>query len=291
MKFKELLLTFSSTLVTLLILFYFENYVLKQPLAGQREEGGPEKLVAKVTASKGKIVQSDAKPKAVPLPVISTISSAEAVDASVSPPKDSLRKPIDTVTVTPTKYNPLKAPKDIVVKVPIAASSVIQSKTADVIPVEANQVSSTTTGASSIRTHRSSSHPKQSYALDQAIQCAASVSQKYLSDSGTKNSANDVEWCKNAQTSFGVIFGKSFGTMPKDQQKKWEKLKCNELIKLGKHQSCDQRWGWGFFDNWLANTHKVVMGPGKLNLKKHTVSTAPTATLMQPCAFGGWQHT
>lgn len=269
MKFKELLLTFSSTLVTLLILFYFEKYVvIKQsaPGPGQHEEGVPafEKLAAKTKApitSKGKVVQSVVKAKADTVPVVRTIPSVEAVESPSTPSKDAVQEQErkDTATVTPTTSAHLKATKDIITKVPIVASSTIHSKTV-VSPVKGDKDSSSTTGLSNIRP--TGSNPKQSYALDKAIQCAASVSQKYLSDSGEKNSAKDVEWCKNAQNSFGVIFGKSFGTMPKDQQKRWEKMKCNELIKLGKHQSCDQRWGWGFLENWLANTHQVVRSPG-----------------------------
>ena len=266
-------------MVTLLILFYFENYVvIKQSVPGQYEEGVPvvvpafEKLAAKASiTSKGKTVQSNIKTKAVAVPVVSTNPSVKVVDASTAPPKDSVQDTVSTITVTPTTSVPLKATEDVVVKVPIVASSTIHSKDA-ISAVKVNKVSSSVTGlSSSIHTHPTTGL-KQSYALDKAIRCAESVSEKYLSDSGGKNSAKDVEWCKNAQTTFGVIFGKSFGTMPKDQQKRWEKLKCNELIKLGKHQSCDQRWGWGFFENWLANTHQIVKSPGKLTFIHHTVS-------------------
>ena len=70
----------------------------------------------------------------------------------------------------------------------------------------------------------------------------------------------DVSWCKKTKSDHGVVFGKSFGTMPRDQQKKWEQLKCNELIRLGRHQSCDQRRGWSFFENWLAKTRLLTSG-------------------------------
>lgn len=70
----------------------------------------------------------------------------------------------------------------------------------------------------------------------------------------------DLKWCKSMQERYGVVLGRSWGALPRDAQKDWDKSKCNEQLKLGKLQSCDERWGWGYFNDWLRTARTLVRG-------------------------------
>lgn len=92
------------------------------------------------------------------------------------------------------------------------------------------------------------------------IVCPASVHSKYSSPDETSTFESDLAWCKERVKRDRVSVGKSWGSMTKAQQMKWDKVKCNEIIVKGKLQTCDQRWGWGSFDEWLKNSKTVIEG-------------------------------
>eukprot|EP01034_Spumella_vulgaris_P033020 gene33020-40751_t len=48
--------------------------------------------------------------------------------------------------------------------------------------------------------------------------------------------------------------------MSKSSQMQWDKVKCNELLSRGKLQTCDERWGWASFDDWLREETNIVSG-------------------------------
>lgn len=92
-------------------------------------------------------------------------------------------------------------------------------------------------------------------------QCPASLQSLYRQSEGSSGSdVKDVEWCKRMRDQFGVILGRSWGGLPRQSQKEWDHSKCNELLKVGKRQSCDQRWGWSYFNEWLNSRRTLVSG-------------------------------
>jgi len=67
----------------------------------------------------------------------------------------------------------------------------------------------------------------------------------------TDAASDNLQWCKESRDHFNVVLGRSWGALPRDRQKLWDVRKCNELLALGKLQSCDQRFGWPFITEWL----------------------------------------
>ena len=57
-----------------------------------------------------------------------------------------------------------------------------------------------------------------------------------------------------------VNIGRSWGSLSKSDKQLWDTYKCNELLTIGKLQSCDQRWGWNYFKDWSDNAVNVVEG-------------------------------
>ena len=76
------------------------------------------------------------------------------------------------------------------------------------------------------------------------------------------------------QSNYGVIIGRSWGRLAGAHRSKWEEIKCNELISIGALQSCDQRYGWRFIDEWRNKVVPVVTGTSTVtcssNLKEST---------------------
>jgi len=64
----------------------------------------------------------------------------------------------------------------------------------------------------------------------------------------------DVEWCKWAisSTGGGVIVGKSWGNLKREDQLKFDVLNCN-AVNAGKNPSCDDSWGDIHISNWRKN--------------------------------------
>lgn len=49
--------------------------------------------------------------------------------------------------------------------------------------------------------------------------------------------------------------------------------KCNELLNVGKLQSCDQRWGWSFLSEWVARSLPVVQGVSNVTCARDVKSS------------------
>lgn len=79
---------------------------------------------------------------------------------------------------------------------------------------------------------------------------------------GNQDSQQIYDWCKAMKSRHHVQLGRSWGTLQKGDRARWDKEKCNELITLGKLQSCNERWGWGSFANWRNHTVQIIGGRG-----------------------------
>jgi len=96
-----------------------------------------------------------------------------------------------------------------------------------------------------------------------ANQCPAELQSSYkVSDASVGK--KDFSWCTEMKNRFGVVLGRSWGALPRDAQKEWDRSKCNEQLKLGKLQSCDERWGWSYFRDWLKTARTLVQGQSKV---------------------------
>eukprot|EP01040_Poterioochromonas_malhamensis_P008006 gene8006-8654_t len=67
----------------------------------------------------------------------------------------------------------------------------------------------------------------------------------------------NTKWCKDKIRMHGVKIGRSWGTLPRGDQQQWDSRKCNEILNLGTVQSCDERYGWKWFEKWLKNKKNV----------------------------------
>ena len=90
--------------------------------------------------------------------------------------------------------------------------------------------------------------------------CPASVSEAYALPDEVDGAHKGLSWCKQMKSKYGVILGRSWGGLPRDAQKEWDRSKCNEQLKLGKLQSCEERWGWSYLNNWLKTARTLVRG-------------------------------
>ncbi len=106
------------------------------------------------------------------------------------------------------------------------------------------------------------------------ITCPDSVNQKYRSPDNTSSFESDLKWCTDTIKRDQVVIGRSWGSMNKNSQKRWDKIKCNEILSRGKLQTCEERWGWGSFDDWLANSKSIITGASNVtcaaNIKTST---------------------
>lgn len=89
--------------------------------------------------------------------------------------------------------------------------------------------------------------------------CSAEVAKKYRTVAGS-STLEDLQWCKQMHVARGVVIGRSWGGLSGPDRLKWEDRKCNELISVGSLQSCDQRYGWKFFENWRNKAVPVILG-------------------------------
>lgn len=111
------------------------------------------------------------------------------------------------------------------------------------------------------------------------IVCPAFVHKKYSSPDETSTFEKDLAWCKERVKRDNVQLGKSWGRMNKEQQMKWDKVKCNEIIARGKLQTCDERWGWASFDDWLKNSKTIIEGASSVKC----AANVKTSTFCQVC--------
>ena len=86
---------------------------------------------------------------------------------------------------------------------------------------------------------------------------------------------NALEWCRQSERTYSVDVGISWGFLPHEKQKTWDKFKCNEVLKLGRSLSCNDRHGWNFFIDWISKKRSIVTGYSNItcatNLNINTV--------------------
>jgi hypothetical protein len=90
------------------------------------------------------------------------------------------------------------------------------------------------------------------------MQCPVAMEKAYATANG--NSADALTWCQAQRNRYNVVIGHSWGSLPRSHKDQWDKNKCNELLNVGRLQSCDQRWGWSFLSEWVARSVPVVQG-------------------------------
>lgn len=88
-------------------------------------------------------------------------------------------------------------------------------------------------------------------------QCPDHFRVRYRSVSD-KNFDQSLNWCTQMKRTHRVQLGRSWGSLPPPERQRWDRLKCNELISLGKLQSCDERWGWRSFDIWRNHSVQII---------------------------------
>jgi hypothetical protein len=81
-----------------------------------------------------------------------------------------------------------------------------------------------------------------------AVICSDEISEK-MKAPGLAD--DDFRWCRWALDSNGgkVVVGKSWGSLKKSDQQKFDKLNCN-AVNSGKNPSCDDSWGDIHLHNW-----------------------------------------
>ena len=95
--------------------------------------------------------------------------------------------------------------------------------------------------------------------LPEGLQCPSSVSEAYKVPDAL-DGKKDLAWCRAMKSTHQVMLGRSWGSLPRDKQREWDKSKCNEQLVTGKLQSCEERWGWSYFNSWLNSAHTLVSG-------------------------------
>lgn len=106
----------------------------------------------------------------------------------------------------------------------------------------------------------SATKPSITSILDSSIICPAEVANNYnrVPGSGGSSADDNMVYCKRQQSSRHVLVGRSWGSLSKGEQMEWDKRKCNELLTMGKLQTCSEQWGWRWFDNWKSNQRQVM---------------------------------
>lgn len=103
------------------------------------------------------------------------------------------------------------------------------------------------------------------------------LSDKFISDKSCPNSVHEsysiinasnkknIDWCIETKNKFNVQVGRSWGALPKSLKIIWDSNSCNELISIGKLQSCDERWGYPMFSEWLDHKKMshIIKGENK----------------------------
>jgi hypothetical protein len=89
--------------------------------------------------------------------------------------------------------------------------------------------------------------------IDLSQKCPKSVEIQYDSLNEEKRAVaeQNKQWCDNAIKNHRVRIGHSWGTLSRNDQMLWDTKKCNELLNLGNLQTCEERYGWKYFENWL----------------------------------------
>jgi hypothetical protein len=109
----------------------------------------------------------------------------------------------------------------------------------------------------------SASSPSASTAPISIVQisnrCPSSVSQLYdsINESKLIEMKENKKWCNSMIAAHKVQIGRSWGSLSKQQQMMWDTKKCNELLNVGTLLSCEERYGWKYFENWLKNKKMI----------------------------------
>ena len=96
--------------------------------------------------------------------------------------------------------------------------------------------------------------------MGKSFVCPLSVKKHYASQELIGSSSDDLSWCQLSRNMYHVIIGRSWGGLPPAKRKEWDTRSCNDLLKLGKLQTCDERYGWSFNKDWLMNMKVIVSG-------------------------------
>ena len=86
--------------------------------------------------------------------------------------------------------------------------------------------------------------------------------------------AQTREWCIDKLQTHKISMGRSYGTMKRPDQKLWEISKCAEMIKLGKMQTCEERYGWSYLKQWRSKLIHVI----RPSTNMESTSSTPTST-------------
>jgi hypothetical protein len=89
--------------------------------------------------------------------------------------------------------------------------------------------------------------------IDLSQKCPKSVEIQYDSLNEEKRAVaeENKQWCNNAIKNHRVRIGHSWGTLSRNDQMLWDTKKCNELLNIGNLQTCEERYGWKYFEKWL----------------------------------------
>lgn len=85
------------------------------------------------------------------------------------------------------------------------------------------------------------------------IRCSGDVETAYARRPG----GDDAQWCREAFKRHSIVLGRSFGSLPKSDIKRWESSHCGEVIALGHAQSCTERLGWPALEAWAAKRLEI----------------------------------
>jgi hypothetical protein len=121
------------------------------------------------------------------------------------------------------------------------------------------------------------------YHISEATKCPAQVEKKYKTSSGGDVGINSLKWCQAMKQKHNVNIGRSWGSLAKNDKQQWDLYKCNELIATGKLQSCNQRWGWDFFSEWLHNSLPIIKGASNITCAKDLKTTIYCQVLFTIC--------
>ena len=97
--------------------------------------------------------------------------------------------------------------------------------------------------------------------MDSLIQCPSDMVRQYDQVPNTsKDGEDNLTWCQRMKSKHNVVIGRSWGSLGRSEKLSWDSKKCNELISLGKVQTCAERWGWKWFDNWSKKKYEAYEG-------------------------------
>ena len=91
------------------------------------------------------------------------------------------------------------------------------------------------------------------------LKCNETIANKYTSQYPYGNGVN-LDWCAKTQKQYGTVIGKRWGPMSKETRDKWTRGQCSEYLTVGLAQTCYERWGWPFFEQWISDRELIVRG-------------------------------